>query len=179
MMRFVLILMIWFLPFGLRAEALPPAAQKKIAADPGKFMEDVQALILGYGQAGALSASAVEGYIALERAQARASAVRALMAMDLNGDGALSRSELAFAAAAASAATRGRLWVSFGKADQDGNALITPDELADHAQAAALKSFPEAKAQAVRALLAFDGDGDGAVTVEEVAAGVAALDEAA
>ena len=178
-MRFVLVLMLWLVPFGLLAEGLPPAAQKKIAADPGKFMEDVQALILGYGQDGAISGAALANYIALERAGARASAVRALLAMDLDGDGAVASDEVGFAAAAASAASRARLWGLFAKADADGDGQVSPGETTTQAAAAALKRFSEAKAQAVRALLAFDRDGDGMVTLEEVAAGVAALDEAA
>ena len=178
-MRFILVLMLWLLPPGLSAEVLPPAAQKKITADPGKFMDDVQALILGYGQDGAISGAALANYIALERAGARASAVRALLAMDLDGDGAVALDEMSFAAAAASAPSRARLWALFGKADADGDAAVSPKENATHAAAVALKGFSEARAQAVRALLAFDKDGDGLVTLDEVAAGVAALDEAA
>ena len=169
-----LVLMLW--PLAALADGLPPAAQKKIAADPSKFMENVQALILGYGQDGALTGAALADYIALERARARASAVRVLMAMDLDGDGALGRDELGFAAAASAASTRGRLWVLFGKADLDGDEVISPQEVAAQAEAAALRSFTEAEAQAVRALMAFDADGDGAVTVEEVAQAVAELD---
>ena len=178
-MRCVLILLLWLLPLGLMAQGLPPVAQKKIAADPGKFIEDVQALILGYGQDGSISGAALANYIALQRAGARAAAVQVLLAMDLDGDGSVARDEVGFAAAAASAAGRGRLWAVFARADADGNGLVAPDEVAAHAAAAALKGFSEAKAQAVRALLAFDKDGDGLVTLEEVAAGVAALDEAA
>lgn len=178
-MRIFLMLMFWVLPLGLLAQGLPPAAQKKIAADPGKFMEDVQALILGYGQDGAISAAALGNYIALERAGARAAAVRVLLAADLDGDGTVARDEVSFAAAAASARSRARLWGLFARADADADGLVIPDEVAASAAAAALKGFSEAKAQAVRALLAFDKDGDGLVTLEEVAAGVADLDEAA
>lgn len=178
-MRFLLVLMLWLVPLGLMAQGLPPAAQKKITADPGKFMEDVQALVLGYGQDGAISGAALASYIALERAGVRASAQRALVAMDLDGDGTIAQEELRFAAAAASAPARARLWALFGKADANGDALVSPEEIATHAAAAALKGFSEARAQAVRALLAFDKDGDGLVTLDEVAAGMAALDEAA
>jgi Ca2+-binding EF-hand superfamily protein len=174
-MRKILILVLALVPFGLGAQDLSPALQKRITGDPETYLEQAAAVIMGYGREGAISAAELQNYIALERAGARASALRSLLAMDLDADGTLTEEEVAFAAAAASGRTRGRLWAMFLEADAGGDGRVTGPEMAVLAAAAGMKGFSEGKAEGVLALLAFDRNGDGRVSLAEVTAGVAGL----
>ena len=141
---------------------------KEASTDPEGYVDDVAVLIQGYGVAGAIDAAGLYNVVAMARADVRAMAQRRLIGADLDGDGAVSGAEVRLTAAAASATTRGRMLVYFAKADSDGDDLVTAAELQAYAAAVALKSFSDAKAQAVYAVIGFDGDGDGLVTVDEV-----------
>ena len=138
------------------------------STDPDGYVDEVAVLIAGYGAAGAIDAAGLQNVVAMARADARAMAQRRLIGADLDGDGAVSGAEVRLTAAAASATTRGRMLVYFAKADSDGDDLVTAAELQAYAAAVALKAFSDAKAQAVYAVIGFDGDGDGLVTVDEV-----------
>ena len=167
------------LPAPAEVPTLPDAVGKRIKSAPEAFVEAAAVLIMGYGGEDGIDRAGVENYIALERSGARASALRRLLAADLDGDGAVTAVEMAVAAAAASATQRGRLWALQARADADGNGVVSAVEVGVHAQAEAMKGFSEARAQAARAILGFDGDGDGWVTLDEVRAVVEALNEAA
>ena len=182
MRLFVLILcgLLWALP--LRADVapvLPEAMLKRIKAAPERFLDLAALLIHGFGAGGSVDMAGIERSIALDRAGARASAQRRLLAADLDGNGAVTGAEIAVAAGAAGATTRARLITTHARADADADGTVTPAELAAHAGAEALRMVSEPEAALARAVLACDQDADGQVTMAEVRRALAALDPAA
>lgn len=168
-MRWILIVLLVF-PFSAWADGLPVTLSKRAKANPVKLLSDVTELIAAYGTDGGIDRHGMDDMVALARASARATALRRLQGADLDGDGAIAGPEIAVARAAASARARGRLAVNFADADRDGDKIVTADELAAYAGAAALDAYDAAKVAQLHDLLVLDGNGDGKVTVPEVAA---------
>lgn len=154
------------------------ALDKAMARDPDRFAARVTDLIAGFGGPEGLTAAGIEDHIALERAAARASALRRMLAMDLDADGTLGREELAVTQRAASASGRGRLERQFRAADLNGDARLDADEIAADARAAALRALDEEEATMLRALVSLDRDGNAALSVDEIEAATALLAEA-
>jgi len=176
----IVMCLLWAVP--VRAETAPMVPEpmlKRIKALPDRFLDLAATLIHGFGTAGRIDAAGVERAIALDRAGARASAQRRLLAADLDGNGAVAPAELSVAAGALGARARGRLITTHARADADGDGTVAPAELAVHAGAEAMRLVPEPEAAYMRALLACDQDGDGLVTLVEVRRSLAALDQAA
>lgn len=146
------------------------ALEKAMGRDPDRFAARVTDLIAGFGGPDGLTATGIEDHIALERAGARASALRRMLAIDLDADGTLDREELAVSQRAASAAGRGRLERQFRAADLDGDGRVDAGEIAADAHAAGLRALGEEEAAMLRALLTLDRDGNAALSVEEVEA---------
>lgn len=140
--------------------------QKKLE----RQFEDVAAVILGYGTGGGINLAALQNVVAMERADARARAMRRLQGADLNGDGAIAGDEMRIKAAASTAAARGRMILYFAKADQDGNDQVSAAELQSYANSVAVQTFGDDKAAKVLALMEFDQNGDGQVTLAEARA---------
>ncbi len=157
------------------AAAVPDALVKRIMADPASYLDGVAVLIAGFGTAGAIDRAGLDNVVALARASGRAVALRRLQGADLDGDGAVTAVEIGVTEAASAAVTRGRLAVYFAKADADGNGAVSAAELQAYAGAAALAAYDEARAGQLRAVLGFDGNADGRVTLDEVKVGVAGL----
>jgi hypothetical protein len=170
----ILGLLVWPLP----ALAEETALQKALQKDPGRFAGRVADLIAGYGGPDGLRAEGIEAHIALERAAARASALRRFHALDLDADGSVDRDELQVSQRAASAEGRGRLERQFIAADADGNDRIEAAELVEQGRLAGLRALSEEEAAVLRGLMALDADGDGALTGAEVARAVAGLEKA-
>lgn len=160
------------------AGAEEDALAKAMSRNPERFQARAVDLIAGFGGPQGLTAQGIETHIALERAGARASAMRRFLAMDLDADGTVSRAELAVSQQAASAQGRGRMERQFTAADADGNGSVGPAEIAAAGTAAGLAALGEGEAADLRALLQLDADGDGALSVAEVAAAVARLTQA-
>ncbi len=174
-MLWILLAMLFALPFQAFATALPPAVAKAVASNADKYVDGVSVLVDGFGTAGAIDRQGLQNAVALARAEARAVALRRLQGADLDGDGAIAAPELQVAAAAAAAMARGRLMLYFRQADTDGDGLVSAMELQGYAEGEALKAYGEDKAQALFAVLGFDGNGDGRVTVAEVRVAISAL----
>lgn len=148
-----------------------------ITRNAGKFEAQMVDLVAGFGGPGGLTLAGIEDHIALERAGARASAMRRFLAMDLDGDGGVTRAELVTVQRAASAATRGRMERQFLAADLDGSDTVDAAEIVADGRVAELRALDDAEAELLRAALRLDGDGDGALTAEEVQAAVRRLDQ--
>lgn len=174
-MRLILIWFFAILAAKAVADPLPEAVLRQLRSAPEPFLGLAADLIHGFGGSRGLDSAGVDRFVALERAEAWASALRRLQVADLNLDGQLTAEEVAVLAAASSAKSRGRLWAQFDKADGNTNRLVSPDELALWARAEAMRSFSTADEAIARAVLTFDGDADGFVTLEEVKAAVGAL----
>ncbi len=159
----------------LWAGGLSEAVLKQLSSDPEPFLDLAADLIHGYGGPQGIDLAGVDRFVALERAEARASALRQLAVADLDFDGAVSADEMAVLAAAASARMRGRLWAQHEAADADGDRVISVVETATWVRAEGLRRFSPADEAIARAVLTFDGNADGWVTLEEVKAAVAAL----
>lgn len=163
---------------GARAQGVADPLVEAIRQDPDRMEARLVDLVAGFGGPGGLTAEGIEAHVALERAGARASALRRFHAMDLDADGSVDRDELTVAQRAASATTRGRMERQFAQADGDADGRIDSDEIAREGRAAALRALGEEEASLLQAALQLDADGDGAVTVREVRSGVARLAEA-
>lgn len=168
----MVILMIW--PMAAWAD-WPKVLVAQVQRNPGKYLDDMAVMIAGYGADGAMDAMALHNVVALTRAQARASALQRLLGADLDGDGAISGAEMRVRAATLAATPRGRLDTYFGKADANGDDRVTAAELQAYANGAAQQAFSEDKAAAIYAVMGFDSDGDGLVTLSEVTAGIVAV----
>jgi hypothetical protein len=177
----VAMLVALFLAQGVMAqEAVPKDADpltEAISRNPGRFEAQIVDLVAGFGGPEGLTLAGIEDHIALERAGARASAMRRFLAMDLDGDGGVTRAELVTVQRAASAATRGRMERQFLGADLDGSDTVDAAEIVADGRAAGLRALDEGEAELLRATLRLDGNGDGALTAAEVQAGVRRLDQ--
>ncbi len=149
-----------------------------VGTDPDRFIARMTDLIAGFGGPNGLTADGIADYIALERAGARATAMRRMLSMDLDGDGALDRVELAVNQRAAKASARGRMERQFVAADSDRDGRVSQVEMLADGQRAALRALGEDEADALRALMSLDRDGDAAVTRDEVATAVLPVDQA-
>lgn len=158
-----------------RGQGLSEAVLSKVKSDPEPFLDLAANLIHGYGGANGIDRAGVERFVALERAEGRAAALRRLQMADLDFDGAIARSEMAVLVAAAAAKARGRLWALFERADSDGDSLVAATELLDFGREEALASFSATDEALVRSVLSFDANADGWVALQEVKAAVAAL----
>ncbi|MGL4237371.1 EF-hand domain-containing protein [Tabrizicola sp.] len=144
--------------------------------NPERFADMVIDLIAGFGGPEGLQPDGIEAHIALERAGARASALRRFLAMDLDADGTVDRGELAISQRAANASVRGRMERQFAAADANGDGRADAGEMVATGQAAALRALGEDEAKVLRALMTLDADRDGALSVAEVDAAVARLE---
>ncbi len=160
------------------AQAEEDALAEAMSRNPDRFEARAIDLIAGFGGPEGLRADDIETHIALERAGARASALRRFLAMDLDADGGVTRPELAVSQRAASAQGRGRMERQFASADADENSTVDAGEMAAFGTAAGLQALGEAEADLLRSLMQLDADGNGALTAAEVAAAVARLDGA-
>jgi EF hand len=154
------------------AKALPEAVQKALETDAARFQDRALDIVAGFGGPEGLTSAGIEEHVALARAAARAGAMRKHLAMDLDGDGAVSRGELAVTQRAASATARGRLERQFVGADSNQDGRVDPAEMRLDAVQAANRALGETEAGALRALMLFDLDGNGAVTAPELRAGI-------
>ncbi len=178
MMRWLAVMMAAGLLVTGAARAEEDALAEAMARNPDRFEAQAIDLIAGFGGPEGLRPEGIETHIALERAGARASAMRRFMSMDLDADGSVDRKELAVSQHAASASGRGRMERQFAAADADGNAVVDAGEMAATGAAAALAALGEEEAGILRALLRLDADGDGALSVAEVSAAVARVVDA-
>ena len=163
---------------GLRAQDQADPLAAAIGQNADRVETRLVDLVAGFGGPDGLTEQGIDAHVALERAGARATALRRFHAMDLDADGAVDREELAVARAAASAATRGRMERQFDQADTDGSGQVDLAEIAAAGRAAGLRALDEGEEALLRAAFRLDADGDGALTVQEVRAGVARLAEA-
>lgn len=146
-----------------------------IQKNPDRYFEAVSALIYGHGGAKGIDKAGIELAIALKRADVRAAALRKLLLADLDFDGAIGRDEITKVAAAASATARGRLWQMQAAADADGDGGLAADEVSAWGLAQAMQRVSAADEAETLAVLGFDSDKDGWVTLIEVRSGLAAL----
>jgi Ca2+-binding EF-hand superfamily protein len=171
-MQWILTVVLAVVPMMLLADGVPQVLISKVERNPDKYLDDLAMMIAGYGRDGAIDLPALQNMVAMERAQARASAVQRVQVADLDGDGAVTGDEMRVKAGSLAAQARGRLIVYFGKADHDADDQVTADELRAYADLVASEAFSEEKAAAVFAILGFDGNGDGQVTLAEAKAAV-------
>ena len=158
------------------AQAEEDALTQAMADNPERFAARAIDLIAGFGGDKGLTAADIETHIALERAVARAGALRRFQAMDLDADGSVTRVELAVSQHAASATARGRMERQFTATDVDGDGSVDAGEVAAFGAAAGLQALGGAEADLLRALMRLDADGDGALTGAEVAAALNGTD---
>lgn len=167
-------LLVW----PLAALAEETALDRAMRKDPDRFAGRVGDLIAGFGGPDGLGPAGIEEHIALERAAARASALRRFLALDLDADGTVDRAELQVSQRAASADGRGRLERQFAAADADGNGRADAAELAEQGRIAGMRALGDEEADLLRGLMALDADGNGALTSAELARAVAGLEKA-
>lgn len=136
---------------------------------PDAFRAAAEELILGYGSGGGIEAEGVERMIAVRRAALRASVMRRLLLADLDNDGGVSQGEVAAVLPALGASSRSRLYALHRRADGNGDGTVNMVELRTFADRHARDGFDENKAAGYRRILLADTDGDGRVTLQEVA----------
>jgi hypothetical protein len=160
---------------GARAQALETPLETAIGRNPDRFEATMLDLVAGFGGPEGLTREGIEEHVALERASARASAMRRLAAMDLNADGDVEREEMFVAQRAASAGARGRMARQFAAADADGDGRVTAAESAADARAEAMRALGEEEEAMLLSILTLDANGDDALGAEELRAAVARM----
>lgn len=150
-------------------ERLPERTVKQLQQKPEKFLEDAAILIIGFGTEAGIDLEGINASINLDRAWVRAREMRRLMVADLDNDHAISDAEIRVLIAAERAGKRGLLRLGFQAADQNGDAVVSQDELQQHAQTRAMATLSFEEAQGLRAFMAFDLNEDGRVHLSEVA----------
>lgn len=156
------------------AQDLSEAALQRLQSDPAPFLELAATVISSQGEAGAVGMAGVDRFVAMERAMARAAAMRLQMA-DGDLDGVVTEAEMTARLAALAQVQNSRLWAQFQAADGDGDGALSAAELSAFGHAQAFTAFSEMDEALVRMVLSFDADGDGMVSLGEVQAGVQAL----
>ncbi len=149
------------------------AMSEAMTRNPARFEARMVDLVAGFGGPDGLTPVGIEEHVALERAAARAAAIRRFLAMDLDADGAVGGEELATAQRAASAATRGRMERQFAAADSNDDGTASAAEIAAAGRAAGLSALTEEEAELLRSLMRLDADQSGAVSTEEVSTATA------
>ncbi|HEY0275408.1 MAG TPA: EF-hand domain-containing protein [Paenirhodobacter sp.] len=142
---------------------------------PETVVLDGTRIILGYGVDGAITADGLENAVAHERAIRRAANAELLLRADLNGDGAVSVTELEVHANTVSAGARARVRLGFDRADSDDDGHVSAAEIAAFARDLALERFGAQQAQQIRELILCDLDHDGRLTVQELTQAVSDL----
>lgn len=160
------------------AQAVETPLDRAMQQNPDRFETAILDLIAGFGGSAGLTVDGIRDHVALKRASARASAMRRLIAMDLDGDGAVLRDEMQVAQRAASAASRGRVERQFALADADADGRIDGDEMAADGLAAALRALGADEAALLMSVLTLDADGDGALSAGELRSTLTRLDDA-
>ena len=178
-MRGLVLAFLIFVSAPAFAGPLSQALAKQMADNPTAYLEQVTALIAGYGDGKTIGAVGLGNVVALARSQARALALARLQGADLDGDGAVSGAEIAVAKAAGSATARGRFAVNFVRADQNEDGALTAAELQGFATAAGYAAFDDTKVSELRAVLQFDANADGQVSRDEVQVGLSKLAQVA
>lgn len=154
---------------------LPPELAERIAARPDRWRDAALTMIHGHGTGGALTQADIDRAAALDRAFFRARALQPMMQADLDNDGAVTLDEAFARAGRLAAGPRAALMMAHATADGDGDGTASAAELRRMAEAEAASAADGADAQMTSALMAFDADSDGRLTVAEVVATHAAL----
>lgn len=155
--------------------SLPPELAERIAARPDRWRDVALTMIHGHGTGGALTQADIDRAAALDRAFFRARALQPMMQADLDNDGAVTLEEVSARAGRLAAGPRAELMMGHAAADADGDGTASAAELRLMAEAEAAGAAQGADAQMTAALMAFDTDGDGRLTLAEVASIHAAL----
>ncbi len=182
---FMLIAAIWTFGFGIAMaeqqigrdkgvlalmQTLPEKTIKRLREVPERFKAEALVLIYGYGRDGGIDADGLERYILLERAEARGRILRRFADTDLDNDGVVQAAEVTIKADTLAASERGRLRLAFVQSDIDRDDSLSGAEMRALAELEAMVALPDADADVLRGFMAFDLDGNGAVTVAEVGA---------
>lgn len=158
---------------GALAQAVETPLQKAMQGNAGRFEATMLDLVAGFGGPEGLTRDGIADHVALERAAASATAMRRLVAMDLNADGDVQRKELQVAQRAASAGSRGRMERQFAAADTDSDGSVSAAEIVADGKAAALGALGVDEEALLLAALTLDADGDGALSAAELRTAVA------
>lgn len=150
--------------------ALAEGVAAEITLKPPRNAADI---IRGHGGADGLTAAGMRNYIALTRAEARASALEPFLRADLDGDGAVTGDEAQVYAGSLSARARARFGKAMDLADQDLNGGLTGAEIAAAGLDAAWNAIDAEDKAALSGLLALDADGNAAIDLEELRQGLA------
>ncbi|MGB7269289.1 MAG: EF-hand domain-containing protein, partial [Albidovulum sp.] len=167
------------------ADSLPAATVRRIRRAPARFIEIAADEIstygtatdgtAGYGAAGAIDAAGIDLMIAADRARIRAAEAERILRADLDGDSAVSMAERQAVIAILPEGQKGRLELAWRVADSDKSGVVDLAEVMIYAQGVAATNIDEDDVARAQEILKFDFDGDGAVAIDEVIAGVAAL----
>jgi len=170
-----ILVMLW--AQGALAQAVETPLQRAMEGNPGRFEATMLDLVAGFGGPDGLTREGIAEHVALERAAGRATAMRRLIAIDLNADGDVQRGELQVAQRAASAGARGRMERQVAAADADGDGKITAAEIAADGAAAALGALGADEEALLMSVLTLDADGNGALSAAELRVAMAKVGE--
>jgi hypothetical protein len=149
--------------------ALPPDLAERIAARPDRWRDLALGMVHGHGRDGALMQADIDRAAALDRAFFRARALQPMVEADLDNDGAVTLAEASARGAVLGLTGRTRLMLTQATADGDSDGTATAAELRAYAETAASEATMGAEAAMAAALMGLDLDGDGRLTLAEVA----------
>lgn len=160
---------------AMMAERLPEKLLKYIHRSPERFIVEVTDEIASYGGDLGLGPAGIERMIASDRARVRARSVERVMEADLDNDGTVTRGELANLVSISPEGARGRVETAWRQTDADGDGNASAREVKAYADRQALRGLSEDQAEALRAYMVMDANGNNFLTVDEAIAAVTAL----
>lgn len=164
-----------FFGFPAMAQTLTDAALQRILAAPEVFLEEMGGLILGYGSDQGIDAAGIDRFLSVQRAKVRAREMRRFWLADLDDDGQVTVAELSVLIEGEGAGARGRLWRAHERADGNGDGTVTLQEARAVAAVAVQSGISGGRVDAVRALMGFDADNNGFVSLRELTEAVGRL----
>lgn len=153
-------------------QGLPGDMRKALRERPGNFTDTFAKPIILFGRAGSenwagVDLAGIETFIKLQRAQRRSWVLQRFHIADLNNDGAITQREIDVVLPTIDDHKQTSLVLGFHTGDVNGDGILAPIELRGLAQAGVTNADNLQREAGFRALMTFDLDRNGLLTLDE------------
>ena len=160
------------------ANSLPDDVLKRIKQRGVRYLPELSQWIFQISPDGIATPAAAELQRAQQKAVARAREITALLRYDLNGDGNLTDHEVQQQFPYLSVQERASLMLKILDGDDNADQTLSLEEILAIGRNTDAQLDSRANAQMLEAIMAFDYNGDGQVSLDEASAVIAAIDPA-